>query len=388
MRAVLLAGGRGDRLRPLSHYRPKALVPIANRPLVARLLTTLADGGVGRATLAIGSGQEPIRAALGETVSLGRGRRLDLRYAIESAPLGSGGAVAAALSGGLAGDPDPDAPVLVCNADIVSDFDPRALLRAHRTRGAQASLGLVRADGRLRAGAGRYGMVALEADGRISRFLEKPSRGDRESDEAGQWINAGVWLLDPALLADVAPDRFSRLEDDLFPALAAAGGAIFGVPLWRDSAGGSDHGLWIDVGTPPDYLRANRVLLRREGGSIDPAARVDASAVIRGAVQIAAGAVVDADARLTGPLALGLGSHIGARAELRDSVVWDDVRVGAGARVSGSILSDGAVVAPGEVLRAAIRTRDRAEDAALAGARAGLASTGAGRANRAGGRCG
>ena len=346
MRAVLLAGGAGRRLRPLTNYRPKPLLPIANRPLLARLLEHLAACGVDEATLAIGVAQQEIAAALGDGGGLG----LSLRYSIEKSPLGSGGAIAAALRdwpGAAAGE-----PLLVCNADIVSDFDPRDLLRAHRARRAQASLALARVDD-----AAGFGVVALQPDGRISRFVEKPPPAQADSC----WVNAGFWLLQPALLSGLAPDRFSRLEEELFPALAAAGGPIFGLPLRQGAAAP----LWIDVGTPAAYLDANRALLRRQGARIDAAARVDPGATIEGPVQLAAGVVVGRGARLSGPLALGPDCRVGAGAELRDSVAWARVRLGAGARVCGSVLTDDVRVAPGERLRGALRTREPAEAAAL-----------------------
>ncbi len=339
LRAILLAGGRGVRLQPLSDVRPKPLVPIANEPLLRRTLRGLAAGGVTRATVAIGAGGESIPAALGAIPGL----RLD--YRAEPRPLGSAGALAAAL----AAEPPADGePLLVCNADVVSTVDPQALLRRHRAAGAQVSLALAEV-----ADPSRYGVVLRERDGRIGRFVEKPPAGTVPS----RWVNAGSWLLQAECLRGVDPARFSRLEEGLFPAMAAAGEAIYGFPL---SAVARDAS-WIDVGTPSDYRRAARAALRGGGPRIDRAARVDASARVEGDVRIAAGVVVEAGARLRGPLALGRGCHVGAGAALRDCLLWEDVVVGAGARLRGCVIADGAAVAPGEGLRDVVRCAGAAD---------------------------
>ena len=343
MRAILLAGGRGQRLRPLSDVRPKPLVPIGDEPLLRRTLRGLAAGGVTRATVAIGAGGESIPAALGAIPGL----RLD--YHAEPVPLGSAGALAAALAADPPADlPADGEPLLVCNADIVSTIDPLALLRLHRAAGAQVSLALAEV-----ADPSRYGVVERGPDGRICRFLEKPPPGAAPS----RWVNAGVWLLQADCLRGVDPGRFSRLEQGLFPAMAAAGAPIYGFPL----AEVARDGLWIDVGAPADYRRAGRAALRGGGVSIDPAARVDPSARIEGDVCIAAGVVVEAGARLRGPLALGRGCRLGAGSQLRDCLLWEDVTVGAGARLRGCIIADGAAVAPGETLRDIVRSAHAAD---------------------------
>ena len=343
LRAILLAGGRGVRLRPLSDVRPKPLVPIANEPLLRRTLRGLAAGGVTRATVAIGAGGESIPAALGAIPGL----RLD--YHTEPRPLGSAGALAAALAADPpAGLPADAEPLLVCNADIVSTIDPLALLRLHRAAGAQVSLALTEV-----ADPSRYGVVERGPDGRIRRFVEKPPPGAAPS----RWVNAGVWLLQADCLRGIDPGRFSRLERGLFPDMAAAGDPIYGFPLSEVAR----DGLWIDVATPSDYRRAGRAALRGGGLSIDPAARVDPPARIEGDVRIAAGVVVGAGARLRGPLALGRGCHVGAGSALRDCLLWEDVVVGAGARLRGCIIADGAAVAPGERLRGVVRSAHAAD---------------------------
>ena len=340
LHAILLAGGRGRRLRPLSDVRPKPLVPVANRPLIERQLLALAAAGVREARLAIGRDQESF---LRQSLADGRALGLRLRYAVEAAPLGSGGAVAAALVSGPVFN-----PVLVCNADIVSRFDPAAMLHAHRAAGAEVSIALSEVDD-----PSRFGVVSLDDDGRISRFAEKPAAGAVASRPGGAyWANAGYWLIDPQRLAGIDPTRFSRLEETLFPAMAAAGEPIFGLPL--PDVGGGD--LWLDVGTPAAYREANRRLLEGIGLRIGAGASVDATARIEGDVQLGPGVVVGAEARLSGPIAIGRDCRIGPGAILRDCVLWERVRIGAGARLRGCVVTDEARIAPGERLRQTIRT--------------------------------
>lgn len=346
MQAILLAGGDGVRLRPLTRVRPKPLVPLANRPLIERLLRQLAAGGVRTATLAIGRAQaSAIRERLGEDQRLG----LDLRYHLEREPLGSGGAVAAALAvSPVPADAEPSEPVLVCNADVVSRLDVAAFGRAHRASGAEVSIALAEVDDPT-----SFGVVELESGGRIGRFLEKPAPDAVPPGATGSyWANAGFWLIAPARLAAIEPTRFSRLEETLFPGMAEAGDAIVGLPLAQVAA----DGLWRDVGTPTSYREAHRALLAGTGLRAEAGAEIDPAARVEGDVDLEAGVVVEAGARLSGPVAAGSGSRIGPDAELRDCLLWDGVRVGAGARLRGCILADGVTVAPGESLHDLVRT--------------------------------
>ncbi len=313
MDAIVLAGGEGTRLRPLTEQLPKSLVPILGRPLLGLLLGHLQRHGVRRAVLALtrgGSSATVVRAfevdpSLDGTVTPG----LELRFAFEETPLGSGGAIAnAARLLGATSD-----PVLVCNGDLVSDLDLGVMLAAHRERRAELTIALCEVDE-----PSRYGVAAISEAGRITAFVEKPAPGAEPSNLA----NAGFWLFSASLIAALDDRTFNRVEDVLFPDLVRANRAVFG---FRHA------GYWRDIGTPEAYREAVLDALARTG---DPAGWRDSSA------SVAARATVHRSA-------IGARGCIEAGARVIDSVLWDDVRVGAGARVRRSVLGAGVQVAAG-----------------------------------------
>jgi len=303
MRAIVLAGGEGTRMRPLTRRTPKPLVPLLNRPLLDQLLLRLRDHGFDRITLALTHRAEAIQRSFGAGERLG----LALEYAYEDTPLGSGGAIASIAEGW-------DETFLVCNGDIVTDFDLSAMLAAHRARQAELSISLFEVDD-----PSSFGVVDLDASGRIRRFVEKPPREEAPS----RFINSGTWLFEPSLLADMDGTRFNRVEDELFPALCGAG---------RSVQGFTHHGYWADVGNPAALLRVNLDLAQ--------------SAAPDGVV-IEDGASIAPGAHLDGPVVIGAGCVVEDGATVARSVLWDGVRVGAGATVRGSILASGVAIGPG-----------------------------------------
>lgn len=314
MRAIVLAGGEGTRLRPLTWRTPKPLVPLLNRPLIARLLGHLARHGFDEITLALTRRAAVIEEALGDGSALG----LHLDYAYEETPLGSGGAIASIAA---AWPPDRRETFLVCNGDIVSDLDLTAMLAQHRARRAVLSISLFEVDD-----PSPFGVADVAADGRIRRFVEKPKREDAPS----RLINSGFWLFEPSLLAEMDGTTFNRVEDNLFPAVATSGRPMIGFP----------HGpYWRDVGNAAALLAANLDLARAEapGG------------VLRaGDLQMAPGA------RISKPAVIGAGCSIGPGAVVERSVLWDGVTVGPNAVVRDSILASGVHVGPGALLEGAI----------------------------------
>lgn len=322
MDAIVLAGGEGTRLRPITERRPKGLVPILGRPLLGILLGQLQAHGVRRVVLALTRG--PSSAAvvhaftadptLGGTISRG----LDVRAAFEETPLGSGGAIAnAARSLDVMSD-----PVLVCNGDLVSDIDITAMRAAHRERGAELTIALTEVEE-----PSRYGVAAVDGEGRVTRFVEKPAAGSEPSKLA----NAGFWMFSAALIATADDREFNRIEDVLFPSLVSAGRPMFG---FRHA------GYWRDVGTPAAYREAVMDALDRAataGGTagsswLDATVRVAASASINRSSIEATCTIEDG-------------------ASVVDSVLWEGVRVGAGARVEASVLGAGFEVPAGALIR-------------------------------------
>lgn len=312
MRAIVLAGGEGTRMRPLTWRTPKPLVPLLNRPLLDHLLLHLRDHGFDQVTLALTLRAEAIQRSFGRGERLG----LSLDYAYEDTPLGSGGAIAS-VAGGW------DETFLVCNGDILTDLDLTAMLAAHRERRAELSISLFEV-----ADPSAFGVADLDDAGRIRRFVEKPPREEAPS----HYANSGAWLFEPSLLPDMDATRFNRVEDELFPNVCAQGRPVYGY---------THAGYWADVGNPAALLRVNLDLVR---GAI--AARLPDPAPVAG-VLLGTGVEVAAGAHVEGPAVLGNGTRVAAGASVTGSVLWENVTVEDGATVRGSTIASGAVIGAG-----------------------------------------
>ena len=315
MKAIVLVGGRGTRLRPLTPRTLKQLVPILNRPLLEYLLRRLQLHGVRDVTLAMTAPDEAIEDAFGDGAHLG----LSIERVYEGEPLGSGGAIATCAAGW-------DEPFLVCNGDLVCDINLGAMVEAHRARAAELSIALYEVDD-----PSRFGVVALDGD-RITRFVEKPPPAEAPSN----LINAGVWLFEPHVARELDATRFNRVEDELFPGMADGGRAIVGF---------RHYGYWADVGTSAAYLQTNIDLLRGDA----PALAAEGFPAL-----VATGATVAASAMLGLGVVAGAECRIGAGALVTSSVLWDGVHIGAGARVDRCVLASGARVGAGAVLGGAV----------------------------------
>ncbi len=341
MRAIVLVGGQGTRLQPLTLRTLKQLVPVLNRPLLEHLLSHLASHGVTAITLAMTRHSEAVERVFGDGASLG----LQLDYVYEETPLGSGGAIAT-VAAKWAADGWRE-PFLVCNGDLLTDLDITAFIETHRTRGAELSIALYEVED-----PSPFGVVVLDPAERVTRFVEKPPRESAPS----RMINAGAWLFEPSLVAEMDASQFNRVEDGLFPMLAATGRPMFGFV---------HRGYWLDIGNPQAYLQANLDLVsgalpaRLPAGwpvdglgtadtQIDPGAQVLAPALLGGETSVAAGAVVE------GPVVAGGGCAIFPGAHVSRSVLWDDVIIEEGARVTDSVLANGARVGAGAHVTGAV----------------------------------
>jgi mannose-1-phosphate guanylyltransferase len=336
MRAIVLVGGEGTRLRPLTLRTLKQLVPILNRPLLEHLLLHLKSHGVLDVRLAMTRHSERVETHFGDGSQLGM--RLDYMY--EESALGSGGAIAQAAAGW-------NEPFLVCNGDLLTDLDVTAMIAAHQARGAELSIALYEVED-----PSPFGVVVLDGDERVTRFVEKPPRETAPS----QMINAGTWLFDPKLLAEMDPTRFNRVEDELFPALASAGRPMFGF---------THDGFWLDVGNPDVYLHANLEIV---GGALPAllpsdwpsnalatsSAQLDSNANVTAPALVGKGSTIASGAELRGPVVTGRNVSIAANASVSGSVLWDDVTIGAGAIVADSVLADGSRVGAGAVVRGVV----------------------------------
>ena len=297
MRAVVLVGGFGTRLRPLTYTIPKPMLPVLHRPIIEHLVDNLARAGVREVIFALGFKPEVFVEAFPDGTCSG----VALRYAVEREPLDTAGAIRfAATFAGI------DETFVVVNGDVLTDLDVAELVDFHRTRGAAATLHLIPVDD-----PSAFGVVATDERGRVTAFVEKPSIADAPSN----LVNAGTYVLEPSVLGLIDPDRPVSIERETFPSLVREG-TLFAMPA---------DVYWIDTGRPDQYLQANLDVLdgrRRDGSSVlpvDPAARVAVDAVIERSV-------------------VGAGAVVGPGAAVRDSVVLPGALIDGGASVTASVV--------------------------------------------------
>ncbi len=335
--AVVLVGGEGTRLRPITSRVPKPVAPLLDRPMLVYLLEHLRRFGIERVVFSTGFLADAIRAAVGDGSAFG----LDVRYVVEDAPLGTAGAIKNAQS------EIDDGPFLAFNGDVLSEVDLTELVDFHRAHRALATIFLTPVEDPR-----RYGMVELAADGSIVQFLEKPG-----SDVAsGALINAGVYVLEPEVLELVPPGKLFSIERGVFPELASRG-RLFGY---------AGSGYWRDIGTPDSYLEAHFDILQRTfevplagrvGESyilVSPEAVVEDGARVVPPAYVGPGARLAAGARV-GPLAVvGRGSAVGEKAAVVESVLQEDVRIGAGCSIERTVVVRRASIGAGSHLSHAV----------------------------------
>ncbi len=325
MKAVILVGGEGTRLRPLTIHRPKPMQPVANRPFIEHVFRHLKTHGVTDIILSMCYLPGIIQEYFGDGSAFG----VHLTYVTEEQALGTAGAVKNVEAQGYL---KANEPLFVLNGDILTDLDLRAMLAFHRERGALGTIALTPVED-VRA----YGLVECDWSGRVQRFIEKPKSLEGITTNL---INAGTYILDPAALRLVPPNQFYQFEQGLFPHLLREGDALFGYP--------SDV-YWLDIGTPEKYKTANvDMLLGQVYGRIEGDQRakevwvghgceIDPTAELIGPVVIGKRCVVGAGAQLVGPLVLGDGCEIGPGVHVERSVLWEDVTVGLPTAAPGKI---------------------------------------------------
>jgi mannose-1-phosphate guanylyltransferase len=309
MRAVVLVGGLGTRLRPLTAGTPKQMLPVAGRPMIERVLSTLRGHGVDDVVLSIGYQPSAFRDAYPDETVAG----VAIHYAQEPEPLDTAGAIRfAAESAGIR------ERFLVVNGDVITDLDVTALVAFHERSGAEGTIALTQVED-----PSQFGVVPTDEDGRVIEFVEKPPPGEAPTD----LINAGYYVLEASVLDRIAGGRRVNVERETFPAMVADG-CLYAL---------ADPGYWLDVGTLERYLQANLdVLDGVRPLTLEPVGR----------------AKVDGEA--VAPVIFGDGSHISAGAVVERSVLGDGVFVGDGARVEGSVLLAGARVGKDAVVRRSV----------------------------------
>ncbi len=327
LRAVVLVGGFGTRMRPLTLGTPKQMLPIVDRPMIERVVATLGSHGVTEAVLSLGYRPDAFLEAYPDGSCAG----VALHYAVEPEPLDTAGAVRfAALDAGIR------ERFIVVNGDVLTDLDLSALLALHDKAGAEGTIALTPVDD-----PSRYGVVPIDADGRVEAFIEKPPRDEAPSN----WINAGTYVFEPSVIDRIPDGRKVSIERETFPALVADR-TLFA--LHSDA-------YWVDAGTMETYLQVQLDLVDGTRGSepavsgqatVAPDADIDHSIIMAGAV-VGAGAVVRDAAVLPGailePGASVIGSIVGPRATVGAgatlegmTVIGHDESVAAGAHLDGA----------------------------------------------------
>jgi len=325
VRAVVLVGGFGTRLRPLTSDLPKQMLPIVDRPMIEHVVGHLAAHGVEEVVLSLGFLPDAFRDAYSD----GRCAGIPLHYAVEPEPLDTAGAIRFAAE-----DAGIDEAFLVLNGDVLTDLAVDELIGFHRASGAEATVSLTPVDN-----PSRYGVVPTDADGRVTGFVEKPPAGAAPCN----WINAGTYVFEPSVIDRIEPGRRVSVEREVFPAMADEG-VLYGL---RSEA------YWVDTGTPETYLGVQLDLLDGVRGparsGVDDAAEIHPGATVRRSV-IGPGAVVAEGSRVCDSVVMA-GSRIGEGAVVDGSLVGRNATIGPDARVLGlSVVGHGAEVVAGQHL--------------------------------------
>ncbi|MGA2393862.1 MAG: NDP-sugar synthase [Candidatus Lustribacter sp.] len=327
MQAVVLVGGEGTRLRPLTFETPKPMVPVMNVPFLERTLRRLKEAGIDDVILPAGYLPEAITSYFGTGSQLG----LTIRYVIEETPLGTAGAlknVQQFITG----------PFFVLNGDVLTSLDLRAMRANHERKGGVASLHLIRVDD-----PSAFGCVVHDANGLITAFVEKPKREEAPTDE----VNAGTYLLEAEVLDAIPAGRPVSIERETFPALIAAGKRLYAYTT-------SDY--WIDLGKPEAYLASHRHIfegsmpLGVQPGADGPGSKEVPPSAIIPPVFIGRNVRVAPDAKVGPYTVLGDGCEVGSGAVVADSLLWDSVIVEAGASLDWAIVASRARIGSGAVV--------------------------------------
>ncbi|MFB7345362.1 sugar phosphate nucleotidyltransferase [Streptomyces hydrogenans] len=339
--AILLVGGKGTRLRPLTVNTPKPMVPAAGVPFLTHQLARAKAAGVEHIVLATSYLAEVFEPHFGDGSDLG----LSLEYVTEEEPLGTGGAIRNVASRLHSG---PDEPVLIFNGDILTGLDIRALVATHADSGADVSLHLTRVEDP-RA----FGLVPTDDTGRVTAFLEKPQTPEEIVTDQ---INAGAYVFRRSVIDSIPTGRPVSVERETFPELLAAGAHLQGMV---------DSTYWLDLGTPQAFVRgsADLVLGRAPSPAVPgrcgdrlilPSARVAPDAKVTGGTVVGADATVGEGARVTGSTLLA-GAVVEPGAVVTDSLIGAGARIGARSVLTGAVIGDGAHVGPDNELRDGIR---------------------------------
>jgi mannose-1-phosphate guanylyltransferase/phosphomannomutase len=321
MKAVVMAGGEGSRLRPLTLRRPKPMVPVVDKPVMAHILDLLKQHGIKEVVVTLQYMADSIQEYFGDGSSLG----MTIHYSVEETPLGTAGSVKQA-------EKWLDDTFLLISGDALTDFDLTRAVAFHKKKGSMATLVLKRMPNPL-----EYGVVILDDDGAVKQFQEKPSWGEVFSDT----VNTGIYVLEPQALTYFEAGKVYDFSMNLFPMMLAKGDPMFGYIA---------DGYWCDIGSLPDYMRSTADLLEgqvnvpRAGKQVAPGVwaeddvEIDAGAKLHGPIFLAQGVKVKAGATIQGPAVVRDYTIVDSRAIIDRSIIWRNCYIGERAEIRGAIL--------------------------------------------------
>jgi NDP-sugar pyrophosphorylase family protein len=316
MHALILAGGKGTRLRPLTVYTPKPIVPVLNRPFLLFQIEILRRAGITDITLSLSYQPDKIAQVLGDGTDYG----VNLNFITEPSPMGTAGAYRHAAEA-FAG------PTLVLNGDILSDLDVRRIIEFHQSKRAEATIALARV-----ADTKNYGLVETAGDGSVLRFIEKPSHD--ESAEVGvNTINAGIYIFEPSIVEMIPNGENRSFEYHVFPDLLASERSFFGFTI--------EDNYWRDIGNPQSYLAAHHDFLAGRIKGFEAAASGDSDVATAANIDkssiIGEGCVIKPNSRIVNSV-IGPGVHIEEKAVVENSVIWSHTRVSSAAEVRDAVI--------------------------------------------------
>ena len=324
MKAIILVGGEGTRLRPLTYTVVKAMVPILNKPFIEYVFLYLSSHKIREIILAMGYKPDCITDYFGDASQLGT----KLVYSVETEPLGTAGAVKNA-------EQHIDNAFFVMNGDIFTDLNLTEMLRFHENKGAKVTIALAPVEDPT-----RFGVVETDSNQRVTRFIEKP----KPEQVTSNMINAGIYIVEREILNRVPQGKRFMFERDVFPVLLSEGEPVFGY---------ATDAYWIDTGTPEQYLQLNRDLMFgksiqvdfrpeeiriNEGASINPQARLTGPILVDGACSVGKGA------QIKGPVTIGAGCTIKDGAIIENSILWQNVTIGERATLKDCIVASNSYI--------------------------------------------
>ncbi len=330
MKAIILVGGEGTRLRPLTYSIVKSMVPVLNRPFLEHVICRLARHDIKDIILAMGYKPDSIY----EYFKKGPLKDVRLSYSLEVKPMGTAGAVKLASE-------HIRSTFFVLNGDVFTDIDYTGMLQYHLANKSKATIALTHVDDPT-----KFGVVETENNGRVRAFIEKPP-ADRVTSH---WINAGVYVLEPEILDYIPDDEFYMFERGVFPRLLQDNQRVFAYP---------SSAYWIDMGTPAKYKQLNNDIITGRCSSFlydasSPAVGEDTvvskSCRIEGPVLIGKNCQIGEHVRLVGPLVIGNNCHIKMGCLIENSLLWNDIRVGINSSVINSVIANGAIIDNGSCL--------------------------------------